>query len=153
MQDTSQPTFATVMLLFLAACGGDQSAQPIPIDDFCDELYQAGCDVGQRCRTAPADRTECLTFVEDMWDACPMAQLAVGLHETQYDSDAARTLIIDTRQAPCGGNPVPDWVEEVPVFSPMLGQGDSCHSKVSCRVGLECRDLSVEQPQGICESP
>lgn len=114
----------------------------IRIGDFCGELNRAGCDVGQRCMTAPADRAACLAFVEDTWDACPPAQQAVAFGESSYDPEAARVLVERTRDAPCGGSPVPDWVNDVAVFTPQLVAGARCQSdrsKVSCLDG-ECEE-------------
>ena len=142
------------LLCAASACSANQSSDgPIAIDDFCLALDNAGCDVGQRCKTTPADRAACLTFLEDTWDACPMAQDAQARGEVTYDPDAARTLVDMTRSASCEGYPVPDWVSEVPVFAPLLGAGQTCHSKVSCTDGLTCVDLTVSTPEGTCAAP
>lgn len=127
-------------------------AGPIDIDDFCEEMNKAGCDgvFGQRCSAMPVEREACLASLEDTWDGCPLVQQAVVLGEASYDPEAARTLVERTRAAPCGEYPVPDWVNEVMVFTPKLAEGQRCHSNVSCIGGLRCDDPSVSMPEGTC---
>lgn len=144
-------------VLVLSACvGKSDNSTAIALADYCDRLYAAGCDVMDRCMVAGAqDRATCLAMVEDAWDGCPLAQHAAELGEATYDPIAARNHVEFVRDVDCGvsGPAWPDYVLDVPVFTPLLEVGQTCHSDVSCINGMVCEDVTVSEPIGVCTLP
>jgi len=105
-----------------------------------------------RCMPGAQDRAACLVMVEDTWDGCPLSQHAAALGEADYDPIAARTHVELVSDLECGvtGPDWPDYVTDVPVFTPRLAVGQTCHSDVSCVDGMVCEDVTVSEPVGVC---
>lgn len=140
------------LVLVLAACAGGGGGGAIALGDYCEQLYAAGCVVMDRCMPGTQDRAACLAMVEDAWDGCPLACDAAALGEATYDPAAARTYVDLTRNLECGASG-PAWLDpvtDVPVFTPGLVAGETCHSDISCAQGLSCDDVTVAEPVGIC---
>ena len=135
--------------LNFVACGAP-TRLPVGVaaNQFCAELVEAACDREIRCGRY-TDRVQCRAEATDALDACPLHVQAVALLETGYNAAEADRYMDALRGSDCGTS-FPDPVDDIPVFTPMLGAGAVCHSDVSCTAGLVCRDVSVADPQGVC---
>jgi hypothetical protein len=139
---------ALAALVALSACGdGGNAPTSVPPDVFCAELVEATCDREVPCGTF-TDRATCEATLTDVFDACPPDVNAVALQEADYDAAAAARYVAAVRASACG-SALPDVIGgDISIFTPKLGAGAACHSKVSCVAGLVCQGLSAGQ--GTC---